>query len=111
VGTADEEEEVKHSEGLIWFAQKSSKDGCRELSRLLCRGSRLFYRAKLRHDCIVGLETQDSDLFQNLPNAPADIDCVSEEIEKDVGRTMLVNLLFFDGDGPGVDKLRKVLIT
>jgi hypothetical protein len=33
---------------------------------------------------------------------------VSSEIEKDVGRTMPLNI-FFGGDGAGVDKLRRVL--
>ena len=110
LGTADEEEELEHSEGLIWFAQMSGKDERRELSRLLRRGIPLVYRAKVWYECSGGLEMQEPGLFQDLLNAPADTDGVLEEIEKDVGRTMPLNL-FFGGDGPGVDKLRKVLIA
>lgn len=51
---------------------------------------------------------KEPGLFQDLL---AEIDSqgsVIAEIEKDVGRTMPLNI-FFGGDGAGVDKLRRVL--
>ena len=38
------------------------------------------------------------------------MDLIVDEIEKDVGRTMPL-IIFFGGDGAGVDKLRRVLIA
>jgi len=47
-------------------------------------------------------------LFRDLLNKSMDDAAVLREIEKDVGRTMPLNV-FFGGDGAGVQKLRRVL--
>jgi hypothetical protein len=110
LGTADEEEELSHSEGLIGFAQLglSNPDERKEFDRLVRSGIPLVYRSKVWLECTGGLEMKEPGLFQDLL---ADLDnhgAVIKEIEKDVGRTMPLNV-FFGGDGAGIDKLRRVL--
>ncbi|KAF9007375.1 rab-GTPase-TBC domain-containing protein [Cyathus striatus] len=102
LGTADEEDELSHTDGLIGFAQlglSSSRDERREFDRLVRSGIPLVYRSKVWMECSGALEMKE-------PGARG----VIHEIEKDVGRTMPLNI-FFGGDGAGVDKLRRVLIA
>lgn len=113
LGTRDEDEELSHTEGLIGFAQlglSSSRDERREFDRLVRGGIPLAYRSKLWLECSGGLEMREPGLFADLL-AQSDVhELVATEIEKDVGRTMPLNI-FFGGDGAGVDKLRRVLIA
>ncbi|KAF8885861.1 rab-GTPase-TBC domain-containing protein [Gymnopilus junonius] len=91
-----EDDELSHTEGLIGFAQLGSSSSSsgkvkperKVFNRLVRSGIPLVYRAK-----------KDND-----------VNGVEGEIEKDVGRTMPLNI-FFGGDGAGVNKLRKVLIA
>ncbi|KAI0064944.1 TBC-domain-containing protein [Artomyces pyxidatus] len=105
------EDELSHSEGLIGFAQlglSNNRDERRELGRLVRSGIPLVYRSKVWLECSGGLEMREPGLFTDLL-AEVDVDGgVVAEIEKDVGRTMPLNM-FFGGDGAGVDKLRRVL--
>ncbi|TFY78596.1 hypothetical protein EWM64_g5421 [Hericium alpestre] len=111
LGTSIAEDELSHSEGLIGFAQlglSSYRDQRRELDRLVRSGIPLAYRSKLWLECSGGLEMREPGLFTDLL-AEVDADgSVVREIEKDVGRTMPLNV-FFGGDGAGVEKLRRVL--
>ncbi|KAF5385547.1 hypothetical protein D9757_006763 [Collybiopsis confluens] len=116
---AGEESELDHSEGLIGFAQlglPANKDERKEFAKLVRRGIPLVYRSKLWLECSEGLEMREPGLFRDLlaevekekeKNEGAGLS-VLVEIEKDVGRTMPLNV-FFGGDGAGVDKLRRVL--
>jgi small G protein signaling modulator 3 len=109
--TADEEEELLHTEGLIGFAQlglSSSRDERREFDRLVRSGIPLVYRAKVWLECSGGLEMKEPGLFHDLLAQVDSGDSMVKEIEKDVGRTMPLNI-FYGGDGPGVQKLRRVL--
>lgn len=110
LGTAVEDEELAHSDGLIGFAQLSSISDRRELDRLVRSGIPLVYRAKVWFECSGALEMKEPGLFQDLlAQSDGDGDGgVGVEIEKDVGRTMPLNI-FFGGDGAGVVKLRRVL--
>jgi small G protein signaling modulator 3 len=113
LGTADEEEELSHSEGLIGFAQlglSTSRDERREFDRLVRGGIPLAYRPKVWLECSGGLEMREPGLFQDLLTQDEGQESVVAEIEKDVGRTMPLNV-FFGGDGPGVQKLRRILIA
>ncbi|KAI0310088.1 rab-GTPase-TBC domain-containing protein [Amylostereum chailletii] len=107
------DDELSHSEGLIGFAQlglSTNRDERRELDRLAKGGIPLVYRSKVWLECSGGLEMREPGLFRDLL-AEVDKDPgVVAEIEKDVGRTMPLNM-FFGGDGAGVDKLRRVLIA
>ncbi|TFK34555.1 rab-GTPase-TBC domain-containing protein [Crucibulum laeve] len=113
LGTADEEEELSHSEGLIGFAQlglSSNRDQRREFDRLVRSGIPLVYRSKVWLESSGALEMREPGLFQDLLAEADGPGSVISEIEKDVGRTMPLNI-FFGGDGAGVDKLRRVLIA
>jgi len=64
-------------------------------------------------ECSGGLDIREPGLFGDLlaQKDGGDVgegESVLHEIEKDVGRTMPLNI-FFGGDGAGVDKLRRVL--
>jgi small G protein signaling modulator 3 len=112
LGTALDEEELEHHEGLIGFAQlglSGTKDERRELERLVRAGIPLAYRSKVWLECSGGLELREPGVFRDLLADDGQAD-VLVEIEKDVGRTMPLNV-FFGGNGAGVEKLRRVLIA
>ncbi|KAF9475431.1 TBC-domain-containing protein [Pholiota conissans] len=113
LGTAGEEDELSHSEGLIGFAQlglSTNRDERREFERLVRSGIPLVYRAKVWLESSGALEMREPGMFQDLLTQVEGHDGVAGEIEKDVGRTMPLNI-FFGGDGAGVDKLRRVLLA
>ena len=113
LGTACEEDELSHSEGLIGFAQlglSSNRDERREFDRLVRNGIPLVYRSKVWMECSGALDMKEPGLFQDLLAQMDGPDSVNGEIEKDVGRTMPLNI-FYGGDGAGVGKLRRVLIA
>ena len=113
LGTACEEDELSHSEGLIGFAQlglSSNRDERREFDRLVRNGIPLVYRSKVWMECSGALDMKEPGLFQDLLAQMEGPDSVISEIEKDVGRTMPLNI-FYGGDGAGVSKLRRVLIA
>ncbi|KAJ6543632.1 rab-GTPase-TBC domain-containing protein [Mycena vulgaris] len=112
LGTAIAEDELSHSDGLIGFAQlglSSNRDERREFDRLVRSGIPLVYRSKVWLECSGGLEMMEPGLFRDLLAVEGPGNVVAE-IEKDVGRTMPLNV-FFGGDGAGVVKLRRVLIA
>ncbi|KAF5341603.1 hypothetical protein D9758_014082 [Tetrapyrgos nigripes] len=116
------EDELDHDEGLIGFAQlglSSNKDERREFERLVRKEIPLVYRSKVWLECSGGLEMREPGLFRDLlaevekeereaTERGEKVGGVIMEIEKDVGRTMPLNV-FFGGDGAGVEKLRRVL--
>ncbi|KAG6372240.1 hypothetical protein JVT61DRAFT_8040 [Boletus reticuloceps] len=114
LGTTDEEDELTHTEGLICFAQlglSSNRDERTQFDKLIRGGIPLVYRSKLWLECSGGLEMREPGLFGDLlvqAGEDAGHALVRNEIEKDVGRTMPLNI-FFGGDGAGVVKLRRVL--
>ncbi|KAJ7052018.1 rab-GTPase-TBC domain-containing protein [Mycena amicta] len=111
LGTSDEADELAHTEGLIGFAQLATRnrDERKELDRLMRSGIPLVYRPKVWLECSGALEMMEPGLFSDLL-AREGPQGVLVEIEKDVGRTMPLNV-FFGGDGAGVVKLRRVLIA
>lgn len=108
LGTAVNEEELSHTDGLIGFAQLSNSSERREFDRLVRSGIPLVYRSKVWLECSGALEMKEPGLFQDLLAQVDSEGSVALEIEKDVGRTMPLNI-FFGGDGAGVEKLRRVL--
>ena len=112
-GDEEDEEELAHSEGLIGFAQLGlavNRDERREFDRLVRSGIPLVYRSKVWLECSGGLEMREPGVFRDLLMEAGGGAGVEAEIEKDVGRTMPLNV-FFGGDGAGVDKLRRVLVA
>ncbi|EIW57961.1 TBC-domain-containing protein [Trametes versicolor FP-101664 SS1] len=113
LGTADEAEELEHSEGLIGFAQfglSSRKDEKREFDRLVRNGIPLAYRSKAWLECSGALDMREPGLFADLLTECDASSSVVREIEKDVCRTMPLNI-FFGRTGAGVEKLRRVLMA
>ena len=111
LNTADEQEELAHTDGLIGFAQlgiSGSREERKEFDRLVRQGIPLVYRSKVWQECSDALEMKEPGLFNDLLANVDPEDPVVKEIEKDVGRTMPLNM-FYGGDGPGVQKLRRVL--
>ncbi|KAJ2918478.1 hypothetical protein MD484_g1974, partial [Candolleomyces efflorescens] len=109
LGTACEEDELVHTEGLVGFEQMGPGSSARkEFDRLIRSGIPLVYRSKIWVECSGALDMKEPGLFQDLLAQPEGPDSVVNEIEKDVGRTMPLNI-FFGGDGVGVEKLRRVL--
>ena len=109
------EDELAHSDGLIGIAQlgllSAGREERRELGRLVRAGVPLAYRAKVWLEASGALEMQEPGVFAELlALADSEGDGVVREIDKDVGRTMPLNM-FFGGDGVGVHKLRRVLIA
>ena len=70
----------------------------------------MVYRAKVWLESSGALEMREPGIFRDLLEEKDGPDSVRGEIEKDVGRTMPLNI-FFGGDGAGVDELRRVLIV
>lgn len=111
LSTALDEEELSHSEGLVGFAQlglSSNRDERKEFDRLIRSGIPLQYRSKIWLESSGGLEMREPGLFADLLASVDESSSVVREIEKDVGRTMPLNV-FFGRTGAGVDKLRRVL--
>lgn len=117
LGTTDEEEELAHTEGLIGFAQlgsSSNRDERAQFDRLVRGGIPLVYRSKVWLECSGGLEMREPGLFRDLlVQAEVDVETgeaskdagghhalVRNEIDKDIGRTMPLNI-FFGGMGSG----------
>lgn len=111
----EDADELRHTEGLINFAQlglSSARDERREFDRLVRNGIPLYFRSKVWMECSGALELREPGLFRDLLQVKTEDGpgSVVAEIEKDVGRTMPLNI-FFGGDGVGVDKLRRVLVA
>lgn len=110
----DDADELGHTEGLINFAQLGNSTERREFDKLVRNGIPLCYRSKVWMECSGALELKEPGLFRDLLGVNEKdgegVGSVVAEIEKDVGRTMPLNI-FFGGDGAGVDKLRRVLIA
>ncbi|KAH9930069.1 rab-GTPase-TBC domain-containing protein [Fomitopsis serialis] len=113
LGTAVEEDELAHSGGLVGFAQlglPAFKDEKKEFVRLVRNGIPLVYRSQAWLECSGGLEMREPGVFADLLAEADDGSGVTREIEKDVCRTMPLNV-FFGRTGAGVEKLRRVLIA
>ncbi|PCH42541.1 TBC-domain-containing protein [Wolfiporia cocos MD-104 SS10] len=107
----EDEEELAHSGGLVGFAQlglPAYRDEKKEFVRLVRNGIPLVYRSKAWLECSGGLEMREPGVFADLIAQSGDETGVLREIEKDVCRTMPLNV-FFGRTGAGVDKLRRVL--
>jgi hypothetical protein len=109
---AQDVEELRQSDGLVGFSQMgllSNQNERKAFGRLVQGGIPLVYRAKVWLECSGALEMAEPGVFRDLlEEADREGGLAILEIEKDVGRTMPLNV-FFGGDGVGVDKLRRVL--
>ncbi|KIY68877.1 TBC-domain-containing protein [Cylindrobasidium torrendii FP15055 ss-10] len=97
----DHEEDSEELVGLPSLGSSERK----EFLRLVRSGIPLAYRGKVWQEGSGALEMREPGLFAALVRGSSESEA---EIEKDVGRTMPLNV-FFGGEGAGVDKLRRVL--
>ncbi|KAG9124962.1 hypothetical protein FRC07_009554 [Ceratobasidium sp. 392] len=107
---ADEgsDEEREWGLGMLGFG-RMDKASAKEFSRLVRGGVPLVYRDKVWSECSGATEMREPGVFQELLKSHEGVHSPTlKEIEKDVVRTMPLNV-FFGGDGIGVSKLRRVL--
>ncbi|PVF99710.1 hypothetical protein CPB86DRAFT_702657 [Serendipita vermifera] len=114
----EEDEEESWSAGLGFARVRTNKDEWKDIMKFIRAGIPLTCRAKVWFECSSAIELSEPGTFRDLAAEAARIHkemkngqgkhVAMEEIEKDVTRTMPLNV-FFGGDGQGVDKLRSVL--
>ncbi|KZW03637.1 TBC-domain-containing protein [Exidia glandulosa HHB12029] len=91
------------------YMSSASREERREFARLVRAGIPLRHRAKVWLECSGAVEMREPGMFQELlSRAEIMDDTTRHEIDKDVVRTMPLNI-FFGGEGVGVAKLRRVL--
>lgn len=100
--------------GVVALAGTQSKSGqedYRLFQRLVRRGIPMPYRADIWAECSGARDLLvPGEYAEILAVHRDDHSPVMAEIEKDVGRTFPGNV-FFGGDGPGVAKLRRLLVA
>ncbi|PWN40150.1 TBC-domain-containing protein [Ceraceosorus guamensis] len=90
---------------------KLGKDHWRVFLRLCQAGIPLCYRAKVWTECSGAIEAAEPGKYQELlAEHQGDANQCTEQIDLDVHRTMPTNV-YFGGDGPGVPKLRRLLVA
>ncbi|KAF8753295.1 TBC protein [Rhizoctonia solani] len=105
---ADSDEEKDWGMGIVGIDRMDAASA-KEFARLVRGGIPLIYRDKVWSECAGAAEVREPGVFQDLlRNHEGEENPALKEIEKDVVRTMPLNV-FFGGDGVGVAKLRRVL--
>ncbi|KAF8674150.1 TBC protein [Rhizoctonia solani] len=104
----DSDEEKDWGMGIVGIDRMDAASA-KEFARLVRGGIPLIYRDKVWSECAGAAEVREPGVFQDLlRNHEGEENPALKEIEKDVVRTMPLNV-FFGGDGVGVAKLRRVL--
>ncbi|KAG8769902.1 hypothetical protein FRC12_004649 [Ceratobasidium sp. 428] len=102
------DEEREWGLGMLGVS-RMDKANAKEFSKLVRGGVPLVYRDKVWSECSGATEMREPGVFQELLSKHEGVQSPTlKEIEKDVVRTMPLNV-FFGGDGMGVSKLRRVL--
>ncbi|GAA5902704.1 hypothetical protein JCM8208_007045 [Rhodotorula glutinis] len=110
-------EEGWASENLVGVAQmgtekKGKKEDWSEFKDLVRKGIPISYRPKIWGECSSANEAREPGVYQELlaqPSTPVEAQCL-KQIDMDCHRTFPTNV-FFAGNGPGVAKLRNVLVA
>ncbi|ORY69410.1 rab-GTPase-TBC domain-domain-containing protein [Leucosporidium creatinivorum] len=104
------------SEDLVGVSQmgvagKSGKEDWAEFKELVRKGVPIVYRPKIWAECSGANEAREPGLYQELlaQHKSEENQCLNQ-IDMDCHRTFPTNV-FFAGNGPGVAKLRNVLIA
>ncbi|KAH7341695.1 rab-GTPase-TBC domain-containing protein [Rhizoctonia solani] len=104
----DSDEEKEWGMGIVGISRMDATSA-KEFAKLVRGGIPLIYRDKVWSECAGAAEIREPGAFQDLlKRHEGEENLALKEIEKDVVRTMPLNV-FFGGDGVGVVKLRKVL--
>ena len=107
--------EEEYSQGLVGINRmgdsKAGKEDWKEFLELCQAGIPLCYRAKIWAECSGANEVHEPGRYQELldEHEGETNECLTQ-IDLDVHRTMPTNM-FFGGDGPGVAKLRRLLVA
>ncbi|GAA6040682.1 hypothetical protein JCM8097_000874 [Rhodosporidiobolus ruineniae] len=104
-------------ENLVGVAQmgtekKGRKEDWAEFKELVRKGIPIIYRPKIWGECSSANEAREPGVYQELlaqPTTDAEAPCL-KQIDMDCHRTFPTNV-FFAGNGPGVAKLRNVLVA
>ncbi|GJN87163.1 hypothetical protein Rhopal_000108-T1 [Rhodotorula paludigena] len=110
-------EDAWTSENLVGVAQmgtekKGKKADWNDFKDLVRRGIPIVYRPKIWGECSSANEAREPGVYQELlaqPTSAAESQCL-KQIDLDCHRTFPTNV-FFAGNGPGVAKLRNVLVA
>ncbi|TNY20837.1 GTPase activating rab protein [Rhodotorula diobovata] len=110
-------EEGWTSENLVGVAQmgtekKGKKEDWNDFKDLVRKGIPITYRPKIWGECSSANEAREPGVYQELlaqPLMPGEAQCL-KQIDMDCHRTFPTNV-FFAGNGPGVAKLRNVLVA
>ncbi|ORY85608.1 hypothetical protein BCR37DRAFT_391377 [Protomyces lactucae-debilis] len=90
---------------------KMAKERRRELLTLIYNGVPMSLRPKIWGECTGAYMLKEPMYYQDLLSNGRDTDLICvQQIDMDVHRTMPSNV-FFNGKGPGVEKLRRVLLA
>lgn len=112
--TSSHDDEQHDREVFIGFTQLAGSEERRELDRLIRLGVPLAYRKNIWAECSGALELAEPGVFAELlaedTYSGQDEKRAERDIDKDIRRTMPGNV-FFGGQGPGVEKLRRVLLA
>lgn len=82
-----------------------------DFARLIQKGIPLVYRSKIWYECSGAMELNEPGKYQELLLDHEDQENLcTAQIDLDIGRTMPTNI-YFAGDGPGVVKLRRLLVA
>ncbi|GAA5976881.1 hypothetical protein JCM10908_005660 [Rhodotorula pacifica] len=111
------EQDVWTSENLVGVAQmgtekKGKKEDWNEFKDLVRKGIPIAYRPKIWGECSSANEAREPGVYQELlaqPTTDDEAPCL-KQIDMDCHRTFPTNV-FFAGNGPGVTKLRNVLVA
>ncbi|KAL8291737.1 hypothetical protein RQP46_001995 [Phenoliferia psychrophenolica] len=112
----DDEMDLGWNENLVGVAQmgvagKSGKEDWSEFKTLVRKGVPIAFRPKIWAECSGANEAREPGLYQELLSLHKgeENQCLNQ-IDMDCHRTFPTNV-FFAGNGPGVAKLRNVLIA
>ncbi|CAD6891748.1 unnamed protein product [Tilletia laevis] len=108
----DEEELILGLVGIQRLGEtKAGKEDWAELQRLCRQGIPLCYRGAIWKECSGAAEMAEPGRYEELlgEHEGETNECLTQ-IDLDVHRTMPTNI-FFGGNGPGVPKLRRVLVA
>ena len=112
VDLGDNSDVEQFSENLVGVASMGSgKEDDRTFRKLVRAGVPFVYRATIWAEVSGASEIREPGLYQDLlsAHAGASSPCL-EQIDMDTHRTFPTNI-FFAGNGPGVSKLRRVLMA
>lgn len=105
------------SSGLVGIARmgdhstKSSRSDWKEFLNLCQSGVPLIYRSRIWQECSGANEAMEPGKYLDLlKEHEGESNSCTNQIDLDVHRTMPTNI-YFGGDGPGVAKLRRLLVA